>query len=218
MSRARSRISRRTPCNLVTRNPYNTVVEESPSVLAIIQHIILFHPRLLWTAIQFLTIILYIILFFTRKPNDTVVEENPSVLANIQHIILFHPCFLYKAIRILTFILYIIPFFLNFLYQAITSPSNPPSPTPLPGPNQTSPTTPRNTPRSQKAALPPTTKPNYLRSHAQPPLSNLPMNSMISTTQPRKRDAAGSLIKSQSLSSVHGMCLRGGRGRVDHSV
>ena len=148
MSHARSRISPRTQCNRVTRGPCDTVVEESPSVFAIIQHIILCHPRLL-----------------------------------------------YKAIRILTFILYIIPFFLSFVHRAITSPSNPPSPTPLPGPNQTSPTAPRNTPQSQKAALLPTTKQYHLRSHA-----------------------AGSLIKSQGLSSVHGMCLRGGRGRVNHSV
>ena len=103
MSHARSRISPRTPCNLVTRGPCDTVVEETPSVLAIIQHIILFHPRLLWKAIQFLTIILYIALFFTHKPCDTIVEESPSVFAIIQHIILFRPCFLYKAIRILSF-------------------------------------------------------------------------------------------------------------------
>ena len=139
-----------------------------------------------------------------------------SVLAIIQHILLFHPRLLYKAIRLLTFISYIIPFFLNLLYQAFTSPSNFRSPTHLPGPNQTSPT-PRNTPQPQKAALPPTTKP-YLRSHAQAHLSNLPMNSMISTTQPRKSNAAGSLINHQGTSSVHGMCLRGGRGIRDHLV
>ena len=54
MSRARSRISRK-PCA--------TVVEAKPSVLAIIQHIILFHPCFLYKAIQILTFILYVIPF-----------------------------------------------------------------------------------------------------------------------------------------------------------
>lgn len=175
MSRARSQISRRTPCN------------PSPSVLAIIQHIILFHPGHLWTAIEILTIITYIALFFTRKPDDTIVEEDPSVLADIQHIILFHPSFLYKAIRLLSFILFIIPFFLNLLYQAIASAANFLSPTPFTGPNKTSPT-PTNTPQPQRTALTSTTKTYHLRSHA-----------------------AGSLGKSQDTPSVQGMCLRGGK-------
>ena len=234
MSRARSCISRRTPCNTVTRKPCDTVVEESPSVLALIQKIILSY--FLYKAIQILTFILCIIPFFTRKPNDTTVKENLSVSADIQHIILSY--FLYKAIRILTFILFIIlffthkpndttvkkslsvsanirhiillcflfnieiltfilciiPFFLNVLYRAITSPSNPRSPTPLPSPNITSPT-PRKASQSEKVALPPTTRTYNLRSHA-----------------------AGSLIKSQGTPSVHGMCLRGGKGMVDYSM
>ena len=77
------------------REPCDMIVQEIPSVLAIIQHILLFHPRLLKQAIRFLAILLYVILFFTCKPY----QQSPSVLAIIQHILLCHPHLLYKAIR-----------------------------------------------------------------------------------------------------------------------
>ena len=131
MSYLRSRTSPRTPCNLATRKPCDTIVEEILSVLTTILHILLYIPGLLYQAIRFLTIILRILLFFAELLYQAI-----RFLTIILHILLLFADTLYQAIkspsdffadllhqatRFLTIILHILLFFADLLYQAIKS-------------------------------------------------------------------------------------------------